>query len=94
MDKKLALKTTVFVTVFWSLFSALYIAGVTFFEVPMGNERIVDQVLGFIMGTVAATVINFWLGSSWGSKSKEPEDKKGVIDVTDPSENSTNEGIG
>ncbi len=94
MDKKLALKTTVFVTVFWSIFSALYIAGVTFLEVPMGNERVVDQVLGFIMGTVAATVINFWLGSSWGSKSKEPEDKKGVINVDNPSEISTNESIG
>ena len=94
MDKKLALKTTVFVTVFWSIFSALYIEGVTFLEVPMGNERVVDQVLGFIMGTVAATVINFWLGSSWGSKSKEPEDKKGVINVDNPSETSTNESIG
>lgn len=94
MDKKLALKTTVFVTVFWSLFSALYIAGVTFLEVPMGNERVVDQVLGFIMGTVAATVINFWLGSSWGSKTKEPDNTKGGSDVTNPIETSTNESIG
>lgn len=94
MDKKLALKTTIFMSVFWSVFSAIYIAAVTFIQVPMGNERIVDQVLGFIMGTIVATAINFWLGSSWGSKSKEPENKKGVIDVTDPSETSTDEIIG
>lgn len=94
MDKKLALKTTIFMSIFWSVFSALYIAAVTFLEVPMGNERVVDQVLGFIMGTVVATAINFWLGSSWGSKSKEPEDKKGVQDVSDPIENPTNESIG
>lgn len=81
-------------SVFWSVFSAIYIAAVTFIQVPMGNERIVDQVLGFIMGTIVATAINFWLGSSWGSKSKEPENKKGVIDVTDPSETSTDEIIG
>jgi uncharacterized membrane protein YwaF len=94
MDKKLALKTTIFMSVFWSVFSAIYIAAVTFIQVPMGNERIVDQVLGFIMGTIVATAINFWLGSSWGSKSKEPENKKGVIDVTDPVETSTDESIG
>lgn len=80
-------------TVFWSLFSATYIMLVTFFNVPVGNERVVDQVLGFMMGTVVATVINFWLGSSWGSKSKEPENKKGVENVN-PVETVTNENIG
>lgn len=93
LGKDNGLKTATFVTVFWSVFSAAYIAAVTFFDVPIGNERVVDQVLGFIMGTIVATVMNFWLGSSLGSKNKEPEIKE-VQNVNSPKEYSTNENIG
>jgi putative flippase GtrA len=86
-------KTLNFVTIFWSLCSAAYIAAVTFFDIPEDNQRVVDQVLGFLMGTVVATIMNFWLGSSVGSKVK-PDNKEGAENVTDPREDSTNRDIG
>ncbi len=60
---------------FWSVFSALYILLVTFVTLPTANSRVVDQVLGFIMGTIVATIINYWVGSSAGQKEqKEVQD--------------------
>jgi hypothetical protein len=33
--------------------------------------RFADTILGFILGTVIATMLNFWFGSSIGSKEKD-----------------------
>ena len=55
---------------FWSLVSASYIGAVTFIPTPIGNERVIDTVLGFLLGTIVATIINFFLGSSSGSAAK------------------------
>ena len=55
---------------FWSLVGAAYIGAVTFMNIPEKNFRIVDTVLGFLLGTIVATVINYWLGSSSGSAAK------------------------
>lgn len=49
---------------FWSIVSALYIAFITFATIPADNVRFADTVLGFILGTVVATLINFYFGSS------------------------------
>lgn len=72
---------------FWSLVGAAYIGAVTFLDIPEKNFRIVDTVLGFLLGTIVATVMNYWLGSSSGSAAKneiiakskpanEPDDKQ------------------
>lgn len=64
--------TMVFImSIIWTLFAIGYITAVTFLNVPIGSTRIVDQVLGFIMGTVVAGVLQFWTGSSVGSKTKD-----------------------
>lgn len=55
---------------FWSLCAALYIAFITFGNIPAGNVRFADTILGFILGTVIATILNFFFGSSSGSKAK------------------------
>lgn len=55
---------------FWSIVSASYIAAVTFIPIPAGNERITDTVLGFLLGTIVATIINYFMGSSFGSSAK------------------------
>lgn len=60
----------------WSFFAIGYIVAVTFLQVPFENVRVVDQVLGFIMGTVAGSILQFWTGSSLGSKTKdEPKEE-------------------
>lgn len=55
---------------FWSLVSAAYIGAVTFIPTPTGNERVIDTVLGFLLGTIVATIINYFMGSSFGSSAK------------------------
>lgn len=55
---------------FWSIVSAAYVGAVTFIPIPLGNERITDTVLGFLLGTIVATIINYFMGSSSGSSAK------------------------
>lgn len=47
------------------------IAMLFFVEIPEDNKRIIDMVMGVIVGTGLAGVFNFFFGSSEGSKSKE-----------------------
>lgn len=61
---------TMYLTGFWSLCAAVYIAFITFSIIPETNIRFADTILGFILGTVIATMLNFWFGSSIGSKEK------------------------
>lgn len=56
---------------FWSLAATAYIGCVTFMDIPDNNTRFADTILGFLLGTVVSTVLNFWLGSSVGSKEKD-----------------------
>lgn len=51
-------------SIFWSWFSAAYLAGITFVEIPKENIRVVDTVLGFILGTAIAAMFSFFYGSS------------------------------
>ena len=55
----------------WSSASVLYIAGITFATIPAANIRFADTILGFILGTVIATILNFFFGSSKSSKDKD-----------------------
>jgi hypothetical protein len=55
----------------WSVFAALYIVCITFGEIPTTNIRFADTILGFMLGTVVATMIQFFFGSSNSSKAKD-----------------------
>ena len=57
--------------VFLSVCALAYIACVTFLPVPTPNVRFADTVLGFILGTVLATPIAFYFGSSKSSQSAQ-----------------------
>jgi len=61
---------TMYLTSFWSIAAAVYIGFITFSIIPEPNVRFADTILGFILGTVIATMLNFWFGSSIGSKEK------------------------
>lgn len=54
----------------WSIFASLYIMLITFMVIPTANVRFADTILGFILGTVIATILNFFLGSSKTSQDK------------------------
>jgi hypothetical protein len=56
---------------FWSLVAASYIFLITMVHIPEANVRFADTVLGFILATVVATILNFFFGSSAGSKAKQ-----------------------
>ncbi len=57
-----------FFAIGWSVFAAMYISGVTFFDIPSKNIRVVDTVLGFMLGTLVSTIISFFFGSSKSSQ--------------------------
>lgn len=59
--------------IFWSLFAAGYIGFITFGTIPTDNQRFADTILGFLLGTVVATILQFFFGSSMGSKEKEKD---------------------
>lgn len=56
---------------FWSVFAAGYIGFITFGTIPADNQRFADTILGFLLGTVVATILQFFFGSSMGSKEKD-----------------------
>lgn len=56
---------------FWSIFGVVYIFFITFANIPANNIRFADTILGFILGTIIATIINFFFGSSKGSTDKQ-----------------------
>lgn len=68
---------------FWSLCAAAYIAFVTFGTIPPDNVRFADTILGFLLGTVIATILNFFLGSSEGSKDKTEALKDAIHGTAD-----------
>jgi len=60
----------------WSLFAMLFILGITFFGVPEDSVRFADTVLGFLLGTLIAAIIQFFFGSS--SNDQERGRREGV----------------
>ena len=68
---KLSKRFVYYFATFWSVAAALYIAFITFGEIPEANIRFADTILGFILGTIIATIVQFFFGSSQGSKDKE-----------------------
>jgi hypothetical protein len=55
----------------WSVLSATYIGFITFGDIPESNIRFADTILGFVLGTMVASMFQFLLGSSLGSRAKD-----------------------
>jgi multisubunit Na+/H+ antiporter MnhE subunit len=47
-----------------------YIFAITFYAIPADSVRFADTILGFLLGTVIAVLIQFFYGSSAGSSKK------------------------
>lgn len=69
-DDKFSKRFVMYLATFWSLTAVVYIFLITFTNIPELNVRFADTILGFLLGTVVATILNFFLGSSAGSKEK------------------------
>lgn len=57
----------------WSIFAMLYLSGITFFSLPEESTRFADTILGFLLGTIISGIIQFFYGSSQGSKDKNAQ---------------------
>jgi hypothetical protein len=55
---------------FWSVFAVVYISAITFATIPKDNIRFADTIIGFLLGTVVATILNFFYGTSKSSQDK------------------------
>lgn len=69
-DDKFAKRYVMYLATFWSITAVAYIFLITFTNIPETNVRFADTILGFLLGTVVATILNFFLGSSASSKEK------------------------
>lgn len=54
----------------------VYFFCITFLGVPETSQRYADLILGFLVGTAFASIINFYWGSSEGSKNKDEKIEK------------------
>jgi uncharacterized membrane protein YwzB len=70
-DDPLVRRFVYYFVTFWSILSATYIGFITFGEIPESNIRFADTILGFVLGTMVASMFQFLLGSSLGSRSKD-----------------------
>ena len=47
-----------------SLLSCVYIGCITFLPIPTENQRFADTILGFVLGTILAAIVQFFFGAS------------------------------
>lgn len=59
-----------YLATFWSFVAVGYIFLITFISIPEANVRFADTTLGFLLGTIVATIINYFFGSSKSSSDK------------------------
>lgn len=59
-----------YLATFWSFVGVVYIFLITFISIPESNVRFADTTLGFLLGTIVATIINYFFGSSKSSSDK------------------------
>jgi hypothetical protein len=67
-----------YLAAFWSIFAVVYICAITFAPIPETSVRFADTILGFLLGTIVATILQFFFGSSKSSKDKTDAIIKGM----------------
>lgn len=70
-DDPFVRRFTYFFIAAWSAFAMVFIPCMVFAPIPVDNVRFADTILGFLLGTVIASMFAFLLGSSFGSRLKD-----------------------
>lgn len=55
----------------WSAFAVVFFFAATFCKIPPENLRIVDTILGFVLGTAIASIFNWLYGTTVRSATKD-----------------------
>ncbi|MCM2971788.1 hypothetical protein [Larsenimonas suaedae] len=55
----------------WSVFTMFYVSMISFMGVDESSQRFADTVLGFMLGTLIAAMIQFFFGSSRRDQERE-----------------------
>jgi len=63
---------------FWSVFVSIYIVMITFLPIPTVNIRFADTILGFLLGALIATIVNYFYGTS-ASSARNGDTIRGVL---------------
>lgn len=63
-EDKFSKRFIYYFAMFWSAFSVVYLACITFIQIPSANIRFADTIVGFLLGTIIATIIGFFYGNS------------------------------
>ena len=63
-EDKFSKRFVYYFALFWSLFAVIYLTGITFIEIPKENIRFADTIVGFLLGTIIATMFGFFYGNS------------------------------
>jgi len=70
-EDKFSKRFVYYLATFFAVSSSAYIGFITFGTIPEANVRFADTILGFMLGTTLATILNFFFGSSNQSKVKD-----------------------
>lgn len=62
---------SLYLAVLWSIAALVFIFAITFFPIPENNVRFADTILGVLLGTVIAQIMQFFYGSSESSRTKD-----------------------
>jgi hypothetical protein len=67
-EDKFSKRFVYYMAIFWSVVGGTYLFLVTFADIA--NPQHANTIIGFLLGTIVSTIINFFFGSSKGSKDK------------------------
>lgn len=70
-DDQFVRRFTYYFILMWSMFAMVIIPCMIFGYIPPDNIRFADTILGFLLGTMIASMFAFMLGSSQGSRNKD-----------------------
>jgi hypothetical protein len=70
-DDKFSKRFVYYFATAWSLFAMSYLLLITLTTIPESSQRYADTTLGFLLGTIIATMIGYFYGSSRASQNKD-----------------------